>query len=188
MAEKISASLSARVDRALASERAARPRRAKAPDLPAPPPEAPVHELYHEDSVATLLGISRARLRQVRKHLRPGTHWTFDAATRRLAYTQEGLELLRTLLPARPAKQEPSDADLERARTGAVRTAKMRVCRCYPNPRLMLCAELSAPEHGLLVRVRDNAHFIQGMVIDCTADALGNWQFTGRLPRRRGKF
>lgn len=184
----MSLKLQERFDRAVRAERNPRAARAEVAEVET---LAVQGELYHEDAVATLLGIARQRLRQVRKHLRPVEHWTMDLTTRKLAYTAAGLKLLREILPARvgsaAGEQIPANG-LETAKAGFPRTEKLRVCRVYPNPRLMLCARVSAPELGILVKVRDNANFIQGMLIDATEDALHHWQYCGRLPRKRGKL
>ena len=49
----------------------------------------------------------------------------------------------------------------------------------------MLCVKLTEPEKGLLTRVRDNSNFMPGMLLEITGGPDSQWQFSGRLPRRR---
>jgi len=40
----------------------------------------------------------------------------------------------------------------------------------------------------MLVRVRDNRLFMPGMAIEVIEAAANLWQYTGRLPRRKGRL
>jgi hypothetical protein len=75
-----------------------------------------------------------------------------------------------------------------------------------PQRKILVCAE--APEKAVDVppwdvirlknklglgverpiRVRDNANFLPGMVIEAVAIGFGMWQYIGRLPRRPGRW
>jgi hypothetical protein len=65
-----------------------------------------------------------------------------------------------------------------------------RVVRLYPNKRLLLCSiEVGKERKEVTAMVRDNTNFMPGMMLILTASpANGNWQYCGRMPRKRGRW
>lgn len=156
---------------------------------PAPAPAAPVR--YWESRLSAKLGVARKRLMALRRsHLREGEHWMQDARTRAVVLTETGLEKLRDVLASQgwrdPAATAPAAPVM--VPNGPPERVKARVARIYPNKRLMLCVALTAPETGLLTRVRDNTNFMPGMLLEIIGGQDNSWQYSGRLPRRRGKW
>jgi hypothetical protein len=153
-------------------------------------------DFYHEDRLAPWLGIARLRLSTIRRRaLTEGVHWTVHNWT--VVYTPEGLTLVRRLLrdmgvrlPSEitPPTEEPP------APVGPPEKVKVKVVRLYQNSRILqamtLPADAAAQKPELvMVRVPDTAHFMPGMTFTAVHDVrTEHWQFTGRLPRRRGKW
>lgn len=195
--------------------------------LDTPPPLGP--DLFWEKQAATSLGISRTRMRAMRKsHLQPESDWQLrDNA---VVLTTAGLAKIQRALATEPAQaisatisaggvSTPSPV-AEQAASAAgggaavppgpppkalfmvVRIPPGRVDR--PQRHVLLCRETPpgsqqiapwqvarvmpqlGPERA--VRVRDNVHFLPGMVLEAIEIGHGLWQYAGRLPRRQGRW
>jgi hypothetical protein len=159
-------------------------------------PSNPFDSFYWEDRVAAWLGIARKRILSIRRRaLTEGPDWT--VRDWQVVYTRDGIEKLRNLLAdlrVSTSQDGPSQEKAEPpAPSGPPEHEKAKVVRIYANSRLMQAMTTpSDPEKKpalVMVRVRDNKHFMQGMIIDVVHDARSeHWQFSGRLPRRRGKW
>ncbi len=151
--------------------------------------------LFWETRIAAWLGLPRSRVANLRRGaLHEGEHWLVH--DQQVVYSLAGIQRLRDLLQARgerlagknPAQKAATPVE-PRPPAGPVETVKLRILRLCPNPRLMMAVRPQEPEKAMLVRVRDNSNFIAGMMVPAAWDArAGNWQFTGRLPRQKGRF
>lgn len=169
-------------------------------------PHTPAPDLYWESQVADRLGVSRTRLRGLRKqHLRPGEHFatTDDNA---IALTPAGLALIERVLASGATK--PADAKrgaaagqpAESVPPGPPEKKRFLILRVpthridQPQKKILICRELIEPaQPGPLpaerpVRVRDNSNFRAGMMLEATSIGYGMWQYLGRLPRRPGRW
>jgi hypothetical protein len=63
----------------------------------------------------------------------------------------------------------------------------MVVRRVPPNIRVLLCSPAGS-QIERVVRVRDNRLFTPGMVLEAINGGTNGLQFTGRLPRRKGRW
>jgi hypothetical protein len=182
------------------------PRKAPAAGLShtAPRPQAPARsdvggklpgdeavELYWEERVARWLGVALKRVRALRgRALREGEHWIVHGHGQ-VVYSLAGVQALRDHLrslgvltqdgkkSAVAAPEEPA------APKGPCAREKGRVVRCWPNRRLL---EVQLAEGPVRALVRDNSNFMPGMEVELTKSPAGQWQFCGRLPRRRGRW
>jgi hypothetical protein len=174
-------------------------------------------EIFWESTVAERLGISRTRMRELRKyHLTQETDWRMDGNA--VVLTAAGLAKIESALVSAPVATEtptaPEKAAGEARGVAAVPSGpppsrKFMVWRIPPNRidspqrKVLICREVSAAAvqvapWGLArvqgsgaerpVRVRDNGNFIPGMVLDAVNIGHGMWQYVGRLPRRQGKW
>lgn len=199
-------------------------------------------DLFWESQAAERFGISRTRIRELRKsRLAPEVDWQFrDNA---VVLTTSGLQKIELALSgstpaATPAPQAPTPpasapAPAPSAPPPAVSTlpappspataprapaalppgppprAKFIVWR-VPTHRLdarqrhiLICREAlpstqqtaswllhTVPGLGVErpIRVRDNANFLPGMVLEAVNIGHGLWQYVGRLPRRQGRW
>jgi hypothetical protein len=153
-------------------------------------------DFYHEDRLAPWLGMARKRLSTIRRRaLTEGVHWTVHNWT--VVYTPEGLTLIRRLLrdmgvrlpgEITPPIEEPPPP------VGPPEKVEVKVVRLYQNTRMLQAMTMPAAAAEqkpalIMVRVRDNANFMPGMTFTAVHDVRSeHWQFTGRLPRRRGKW
>jgi hypothetical protein len=179
--------------------RASRP----APVLPVAPsnlggklPGDDANELYWEARVARWLGVALKRVRGLRRRaLREGEHWL--VIEREVVYSLSGVQAMRDHLRSlgvttadgkAPAKEEPAREPV--APAGPPTRAQARVLRLYPNKRLLQCELIQGRARvEVLAMVRDNTNFMPGMALELTnSPATNNWQYCGRMPRRRGKW
>jgi hypothetical protein len=75
--------------------------------------------------------------------------------------------------------------------TGEQREVMVKVLRCCPNPRLILCGYRDGGlERRVLVRVGRNANFMPGMELKAIRPEreAEPWGYQGRLPRLRGRW
>jgi len=143
------------------------------------PKEAAAPELFWEGKVAQSLGLSRERVRALREqHLTPEEWSTRGNA---VVLTAAGLEKIAAAVKAEAAQAEPVQA-------GPVEPTRLMVRKLCRNPRLMLAVTSATAEASVVVRVKDNTAFMLGMVFDALPLADGTYQFTGRLPRSRGRW
>lgn len=185
-------------------------------------------DLFWESQVADQLGISRTRVRELRRsRLAPESDWQLrDNA---VVLTASGLKKLELALAGSPAAisapaVHPSPATSPRAPAAPPSSAAptlpgppprrkfMVVAKPLhrvdaPQRKILLCAECPdatqpVPSYDLFgsrratlglgrerpIRVRDNQHFVPGMVLDAVDIGHGMWQYIGRLPRRLGKW
>lgn len=143
--------------------------------------------LYWEARIATWLGLPRPRLARLRKRaLREGEHWL--VMQQEIVFTAAGIQQVRDLLSSlgelKPRTEEA--AEDPQAPAGPPEKALAVVVKLFPNTQLM---QAKVGEELGLVRVRDNRNFMAGMkvaVVRAPQNRL--WQYTGRLPRSRGRM
>ena len=160
---------------------------AKLPVLP-----EPSLEKFWEGRVAAEFGVSRPKISALRrKHLQLGAEWTMDGNA--VVLTAAGLARMKDLLKARgvtalPPKDAPELKETPLA--GPPERLKVAVARLCPNKKLMMCRRVAdGPDAvALLVRVKENLNFMPGMLLEVVNTGPNAWQFTGRLPRRKGRW
>jgi hypothetical protein len=65
----------------------------------------------------------------------------------------------------------------------------MVVVRVAVNHRLLWChVKTDGKRQQVLVRVRDNKEFMAGMELEAIEVGRNQWQYTGRMPRRKGRW
>lgn len=177
--------------------------------------ESPGTDLFWESQCVEQLGVSRTRIRELRRaHLTAVVDWQMrDNA---VVLTTAGLQKIERVLAGAVMPPTPAASPAVSPRGAAVvppgpppmqRFMVVRIPpfrKDSPQRKILLCRECprdTAPVAswsvaGLLpklgaerpVRVRDNANFVPGMVLDAVGLAHGLWQYAGRLPRRPGKW
>ena len=158
------------------------------PAAPAPVPETG-SELFWESSVAESMGVARERIAALRaERLTEGQH--FRIVRNAVVLTASGLEIVVTALkPGRspsPADESPV-AKAAGVPDGPPERVLMVVRRVPPNIRLLLCSILDDRTERV-VRVKDNRLFMPGMALNAIYCGQNLYQFTGRLPRRKGRW
>jgi hypothetical protein len=177
--------------------------------------ESPGTDLYWESQCAERLGISRTRLRELRRtHLVTVVDW--QVRDNAVVLTAAGLQKIERALAAAASTPAGGSSPAESPRgasavpSGPPPSQRFMVVRIPPNRKdspqrkLLICRECAgelAPVAswavgGLLpklgverpVRVRDNVNFVPGMVLEAVGLAHGLWQYVGRLPRRPGHW
>lgn len=148
-------------------------------------------DLFWPARVAESLGITLKRLAVFRKtHLASPEHFVIKANS--LLLTPAGVARIKELLAAEvaPAPVVPEPATVTPSiPAGPPRRAKMVVMRIPPNKRLLLCARLDDPKkNSVLVRVNTNENFMPRMEFEAIEGGNNLWQYTGRLPRKKGRF
>ncbi len=162
------------------------------PVVPAPPtPAAPDagSELFWEAKVAESMGVARERIAALRaEHLTEGAH--FRNVRNAVVLTASGLEIIVAALAPRSAPAPADKSPQPQAAAcpdGPPERVTMVVRRVPPNIRLLLASKLDDRTERV-VRVRDNRLFMPGMSLTVIHCGSGLFQFTGRLPRRKGKW
>ena len=160
------------------------------------PEAAPGSELFWESKVAESLGVARERIAALRnERLTEGVH--FRMVRNAVVLTARGLEIIASAL--RPGAASPAPAPspdnitpgLPAAGICAGRPARvsMLVLRVPANIRVLLCSRKNVSTRTeSVVRVRDNRLFMPGMVLEAIDGGRDGLQFTGRLPRRKGRW
>lgn len=144
--------------------------------------------LYCENRVADSLGVARKLIVKVRKeHLTPTLHYSRDG--KNVVLTPAGLEKLMGLLN-QPAAPEPvAEPIAEQVPAGPPPRELMIVIRVPLNVHLLWCCLKSDAAHRQqIVRVKDNTNFMPGMELEVIAAQKNLWQYTGRAPRRKGRW
>lgn len=163
------------------------------PVLPATPAPAPApetgSELFWEAKVAESMGVARERIAALRaERLTEGQH--FRIVRNAVVLTASGLEIVVTALkPGRspsPADESPV-AQAAGVPDGPPARVSMTVRRVPANIRLLLCSILNDRTERV-VRVKDNRLFMPGMNLTALDCGQNLFQFTGRLPRRKGRW
>jgi len=162
-----------------------------------PPPPAPAAtppadaggELFWESKVAESLGVARERIVALRvERLTEGKH--FRIVRNAVVLTASGLEIIASALRPEaspsPAIASPAPPALG-IQDGPAPRVMMVVRRVPPNIRILLCSLLNRPNERA-VRVRDNRLFMPGMTFQVIDGGANGLQFTGRLPRRKGRW
>jgi hypothetical protein len=162
------------------------------PAPPAPPPPVSADsgsELFWESKVAESLGVARERIVALRvERLTEGPH--FRIVRNAVVLTASGLEIIASAL--RP-ESSPSATVASPAppalgvQDGPAPRVMMVVRRVPPNIRVLLCSPAGS-QIERVVRVRDNRLFTPGMVLEAINGGTNGLQFTGRLPRRKGRW
>ena len=174
-------------------------------------------EIFWESAVAERLGISRTRMRELRKfHLTPESDWRMEGNA--IVLTAGGLAKIENALvsttaatgtPTAGEKAAGEPRGVAAVPSGPPPSQRFMVWRIPPNRidspqrKVLICREVpvsavQVAPWGLArvqgsgverpVRVRDNGNFIPGMVLDAVSIGHGMWQYVGRLPRRQGKW
>lgn len=141
--------------------------------------------LYWETRVADSLGIARKLIVQMRKkHLTPSVDFSRDGNN--VVLTPAGLEKLMGLFNKEPASV-PSVA--EQVPAGPPPRAQMIVVRVPANVHLLWCCLKADQAHRQqIVRVKENTNFMPGMEFEAIEAQKNLWQYTGRPPRRKGRW
>lgn len=182
--------------------------KAKARLITGPQPAAEVHgelpgdasvDFFWEARVAGWLGVPCRRVSALRrKAMAEGKDWRVH--DHGIVYTKAGIALLESFLKslgvqragAQGEKNTETTAETPPVPQGPPERKAARVVRLFPNRRLLLARPNDTPKDkpvDVLVIVRDNTNFLPGMSVTIVHDARGNrWQFSGRLPRRKGKW
>lgn len=181
---------------------------------PAPAPADPAPEFappaFREDAVAARFGLPREKIAAIRAaHLAEGRH--FATAGNAVVLTPEGVDAIGRALEAEastqrakvslvegetaPAPASPADC------TGGVlaplpdalrpERISVQVVRTFANRRLILARRTrpASQTEPFLVRVRDNTLFHPSLPpFDVIRAGDGTFQYTGRLPRRLGRW
>ena len=166
------------------------------PAPPAPPPPVSADsgsELFWESKVAESLGVARERIAALRaERLTEGPH--FRSVRNAVVLTASGLEIIASALrpdsSPSPGLASPAPAAVG-MQDGPPARVLMVVRRVPPNIRLLLASIL--PEKlddrtERVVRVKDNRLFMPGMMLNAIDCGQNLYQFTGRLPRRKGRW
>lgn len=156
-------------------------------------------DMYWEGRVATWLGVSRKRVAALRRRsMSEGDEWI--VYRQQVVFTLKGIQALRdrllslglVTLDGQPRAAVKASQNEPAAPVGPPERADAIVLRIYPNPRLMLAripGTGPTPDRQITVRVRENKNFMAGMRIPVVHDtAAAMWQFSGRLPRSRGRW
>jgi hypothetical protein len=157
-------------------------------------------DMYWENRVAAWLGVSRKRVSTLRRRsMNEGDEWI--VYRQQVVYTLKGIQALRdrllslglVTLDGSPKVATPAAPEAPRVPAGPPERAKAKITRIYPNVRLM-AAQIIAQDGAhaprqITVKVRENTNFMPGMQVEVVYDAAAaSWQFTGRLPRSRGRW
>lgn len=149
-------------------------------------------EGFWEVNVARELGVARPVVSKLRRrHLLEGEHWSMRGNA--VVLTASGLARIKDLLLARgltaAARPTPPESK-ETPKAGPPERVKMRVARLCPNVRLLVCQSIADGPDAVarLVRVKENVNFMPGMVLEAVSAGANLWQFTGRMPRRKGRW
>ena len=155
------------------------------------PINPPPGERFWPARVAESLGITVKRVTVFRKtHLTTPAHYVTESNT--LLLTTAGVARIKELLaaeatPTSPAAAPAAPQDVIPA--GPPTRARMTVLRVTANRRLLLCARVDDPKKNPhLVRVTTNENFMPRMEFEAIESRDRLWQYTGRLPRRKGRF
>ena len=138
-------------------------------------------ELYWEQRVADSLGVARQIIVRLRKkYLKAGEH--FEKRQNAVVLTIAGLARITQLVKA----ESPPTPDVP---AGPRPRAVLVVFRLAPNVKMMWChRQDDQNKKQLLVRVSDNRNFMAGMEFEAVEGGENLWQYTGRLPRRKGRW
>lgn len=149
--------------------------------------------LYWESKVADSLGIARDRLRAIRaSKLSEGEDYRL--VRREVVLSERGMTKLMSAI----GEEGQTAGDLQRPVVGSPLAvppgpparARFQVVRVPANKHLLYA--IPEGEHGrapqVLIRVKDNAFFMQGMRFEAIEAEHNTWQYRGRLPRSRGKW
>ena len=133
--------------------------------------------------------VARERIAALRaEHLTEGAH--FRNVRNAVVLTASGLEIIVAALAPRSAPAPADKSPQPQAAAcpdGPPERVTMVVRRVPPNLRLLLASKLDDRTERV-VRVRDNRLFMPGMSLTVIHCGSGLFQFTGRLPRRKGKW
>lgn len=135
-------------------------------------------EVFWEAKVAEALGISRERVRALREQHLDAEDWSTRGNA--VVLSARGLEKITAA-----AQAEGAPGLVQAGPVAAVRLVVRKLCR---NPRLMVAAVTREAVETVVVRVRDNSAFMPGMEFEAVGLGDGSFQFTGRLPRSRGRW
>lgn len=148
-------------------------------------------ELFWESRVAESLGVARKIVAKLRaKKLTPVEHYRKEKNN--VVLTPAGLARLKELLAKQASgatlPTDPATAT-ETTPKGPPPRQKMIVVKAPLNPRLLWCrAADDKKSRQVLVRVTANTNFMPGMEFEAVACGENFWQYTGRLPRRKGRW
>ena len=136
----------------------------------------------NEAELAGKLGVPRETLKDLRKDMTPGKHWTKEKG--RIVYTPEGIKELEKAMGLREVPEGFYFEEKEYKEVTVKRSG-------FPNRKVLLCVDAEGEE--LLVRVRDNSNYRpvltngEPMVLKVRRDGDG-WVKEGRGPRYVGRW
>lgn len=143
---------------------------------------------YTENQVSAALGVTRERVAELRKAC---LFVDTDVQVRRkqILYSQAAIGKLVQALGGLPKEAPAEAARLIEKKTAPVAAPLLDavVTRVYGRNRQYLEASLGG--RPIVVRVRSNERFVEGMTIESRALVMVNdrvFDFVGRLPRARG--
>ena len=174
-----------------------------------------IEERTDERNLAENLGVARVVLRGIRANeLEAGTDWERGHGGR-IEYTAGGIERVREILAnsapenppqegleggegypdpnsspkTPPAPEDSAPAAIREVETGRKNApTEAKVTRLPMNSRILF-ARIEGDEADILVRVRDNALFVRGMVIPVLQPPAGGaWQLGRKHPRWKGRW
>lgn len=150
----------------------------------------------NEAVLARRMGVSRDRLRGLRRGLEEGVHWA--KAGRSVVWLPEGQgqasKLVGEALGVRMEGDEPALGDRGPPQEATIEIAQLRVVRRVLNPHIVLCERLNdgpaLGDRGLpqRVRVRSSENFIPGMMLRARRVDGDLWELQGRCPRTKGRW
>lgn len=145
-----------------------------------------------EAEFCRVLGVSRERLRWLRRGLTEGTH--FARSGRAVVWTEAGQVAAREAIARELAV--PAIVDGTNRANGTdgaekvpdIELAHLRVLRRVINPHIVLAIEVGAGEAVQRVRVRSSENFIPGMTLRARRVEADLWELAGRCPRWKGRW
>ena len=147
--------------------------------------------LFWESRLATTLGVPRRRLVTYRiNHLTSETDYVRKHGE--VVLTPSGLAKMKEAFvidgKTAPVAAVPALAGVSPP-VGPREHHRLCVIRSLSNARLLSCHRVGdSRKKPVLVRVRSNLGFMPGMEFEGVKIDDGLWQYTGHLPRRKGRW
>lgn len=149
-----------------------------------------------ESDFQGVLGVSRDKLRWLRRGLEAGVHFVKEG--RSVVYTESGQAEVRARIAAELGAAAVSGADgangtdmsgVKPDPQSEPEIEELRVVRRVINPRIVFCAiDGAAPLQRVIVRNSQN--FLPGMLVKArrVKGSADLWELQGRCPRWRGRW
>lgn len=159
-----------------------------------------------EKELAVRLGLSRPAMRAMRAAvLESGTHWTTREQDNAVMITDDGVAALESAIAEKNGAAPETALDMGAtsdgfggaalfdgaAKNGAIMITASVVQWRFKNARMIECT-VTAPDElagtKVMVRVRDNGKFREGMTVKALMDRPGFATLAGRGPRFAGRW